>query len=167
MDAIDSEHQTALMAAATEGDLDVVEALLQAGADASHCNEEGTTVLMDALGHLDVMAALLTAGADIDAEDSDGETLLIMAARQADLECVQWLLEHGAIHDYMTMEGHTALQAAYAAHNEQLDDVADIIELLRAADLSSTEDEDISSDSDSVMSGETCCESDLADESSP
>lgn len=47
------------MAAAAEGSLEVVQGLLQAGADASHCNEEGTTVLMEALGYIDVMEALV------------------------------------------------------------------------------------------------------------
>ena len=160
VDATDSEWQTPLMAAAAEGNLKVVQALLEAGADASHCNEEGTTVLMGALGYIDVMEALVAAGADVNAYDGDDETILIMAAREADLECVQWLLENGADHEHTTREGETALQAAYAAYHEQLDDAAEIVDLLRDANLSSMESDD---DSESDM----CSESDLFEDSSP
>lgn len=156
VDATDSEWQTPLMAAAAEDSLEVVQALLQAGADASHCNEEGTTVLMEALGYIDVMEALVAAGADVNAEDGDGETVLIMAAREADLECVQWLLENGADRDHTTSAGESALQAACAAHLEQLDDAADIVDLLRDLDLESH-------NTDSKM----CSESDFAEDVDP
>ena len=159
VDATDSDYQTPLMAAAADGSLEVVQALLEAGADASHCNEEGTTALMEALGYTDIMAALVAAQADVNAEDGDGRTVLIMAAREADLECVQWLLEHGADPDHMTSEGQTALQAACAAYNEELDDATDIVTLLRDADLSSMESD--STDND------MCSESDLDGGSSP
>ena len=156
VDAMDSEWQTPLMAAAAEGSLEVVQALLQAGADASHCNEEGTTVLMEALGYIDVMEALVAAGADVNAEDGDGETVLIMAAREADLECVQWLLENGADQDHTTSSGETALHAACAACHEELDYAADIVDLLRDLDL----------ESDGTDS-EMCSESDFAEDVSP
>ena len=159
VNATDSDYQTPLMAGAAEGSLEVVEALLQAGADARHCNEEGTTVLMEALGYIDVMAALVAAGANVNAEDGDGETVLIMAAREADLDCVHWLIENGADRDHMTNEGLTALQAAYIAYHEELDDAADIIDLLKDVSLSSVESEDTESD--------MCSESDLDGCSSP
>lgn len=159
VDAIDSEWQTPLMVAAAEGSLEVVQALLQAGVYASHCNEEGTTILMEALGYIDVMEALVAAGVDVNSEDGDGETVLILAAREADLDCVQWLLENGADRDHTTTAGESAVQAAYAAYDEQLDDAADIVDLLRDLDLSSLDSDDTES--------EMCSESDFAEDVSP
>lgn len=65
-DAWSDEGQTALILAARNGHLEVVEALLKAGADPDHATADGRTALIMAAegGHATVVESLLRAGAD-------------------------------------------------------------------------------------------------------
>ncbi|XP_071442610.1 KN motif and ankyrin repeat domain-containing protein 2 [Hetaerina americana] len=74
--------QTALMLSVSHGRLDMVQLLLEAGADVNIQDEDGSTALMCAAehGHADIVRALL-AQPDCDAsiEDNDGSTALNIA----------------------------------------------------------------------------------------
>ena len=65
------EGRTLLWWASSKGHKEVVEALLQAGADASFCNSEGRSPLRAAVeeGHVEVVAVLLAHGANVDTPD--------------------------------------------------------------------------------------------------
>ena len=77
--------------------IEVVEALLAAGASKDHANRDGYTALIVATdnGHTQVVEALLKAGADFKKLTGDGETALMIATDHGHTEIVQ-LLEAAA-----------------------------------------------------------------------
>ena len=68
--------------AADRGDVDVLNALLDAGADVNQVDGDGQTALhfASSCGHSGVASALLTRNADVDARDSDGLTAAEVAS---------------------------------------------------------------------------------------
>ena len=95
------DGRTLLWWASSKGHKEVVEALLQAGADASFCNSEGHSPLRAAVeeGHVEVVAVLAPHGADaadMNHTDARGRTPLWIAAKEGLKEVVQVLLNHGA-----------------------------------------------------------------------
>jgi ankyrin repeat protein len=94
----DPDQRTALHAAAEKGHLEVVAALLEAGADENAQTSSGKSALSLAVaqGHKDVAAVLLAAGADANSTDSEDRTPLHEAADREDLPMMQLLLAAGA-----------------------------------------------------------------------
>ncbi|PNH06640.1 Ankyrin repeat domain-containing protein 50 [Tetrabaena socialis] len=92
--ARDWEGQTALHAASQWGNTEVVEALLQAGADAEAKDDAGQTALHLACneGHTEAVEALLHAGADRRAKDNDSQTPLHLASQEGHVEVMKALL---------------------------------------------------------------------------
>ena len=127
----DKEARTALMFAVDRGDVEVVEALLQAGADASVINEKGASALMYALQEpspynreepaklmkrrIEAARLLLLRGniGDVNAQNEDGETLLMRAVNLGEPELVKALLDHGADVNRNDVLGSTAVILAY------------------------------------------------------
>ena len=123
---IAGDYDTALMLAASEGHLEVVELLLNTWAYAFKNAEDsnGNTALMLAAseGHLEVVELLLKVGANKEATDNDGQTALILAASKGHLEVVKMLLKAGAKVDATSIKGATALIfAATEGHAETVD----------------------------------------------
>jgi uncharacterized protein len=90
---------TPLELAAVNGNPRIIEALLQAGADAKAATAEGESVLMTAsrTGNVEAMRVLLVHGADPNAHENwYGETALIWAAAENHAAAVRLLLESGA-----------------------------------------------------------------------
>lgn len=105
---------TPLMAAAGRGQLDVVRALLEAGADV-HVRDDraGASALHKACqgGHVEVARALLRAGAGVNERvTATGHSPLVEAAWFAWPDVVRLLLEHDAIIDLPTHYGFTLQQ---------------------------------------------------------
>ena len=71
---------TPLMSAALEGDVEMVRALLDAGADPNLGNDVAATPLMWAIPHLPTVSLLLERGAKPNMKTSDGRTPLMRAA---------------------------------------------------------------------------------------
>jgi ankyrin repeat protein len=73
-----------LIRAAEEGHLDLVQRILEAGADPDAKCEEGFTVLMWAVarGHVEVVQVLLEAGANPDVRSEKGRTAAEIAAQE-------------------------------------------------------------------------------------
>ncbi|GEM_PF-6841755 len=96
--AKDEYGQTALYRAARYGDIDAVNRLLKAGANANErIGEDGLTSLYIASqnGYTQIVHALLMAKADVDAAWK-GQTPLFVAAKKGHISIVRLLLENGA-----------------------------------------------------------------------
>src|SRR5690606_13654268 len=87
-----------LLWAAYHSDVEMVKALLAAGADPDAANRFGMTPLMQAsrYGDAEVIRALLDGGASLDVEHPEGVTPLMMAARSGSVPAVTLLLERGS-----------------------------------------------------------------------
>ncbi len=90
---------TALHWAATNGDGELVNMLVHAGANLKAATRiDGVTPLLLAAanGHAAVVRALLDAGADAKAADTSGTTALMLAAAAGQPDALRFLLQHGA-----------------------------------------------------------------------
>lgn len=77
------------------GSLEVLQCLLEAGANSQQAPKVGVTPLHHAAqcGHVPIIERLLAAGADPKKTDSDGFTSLLAAARTGQLDALQRLVE--------------------------------------------------------------------------
>src|SRR3984957_7571074 len=93
-----SDGTTALHWAAHNGDVELVERLLGAGADAKAKNQFGATPMSEAAfaGNVAIVEKLLKAGADPDSPSADGQTALMLVARTDNVAAAKLLLDHGA-----------------------------------------------------------------------
>jgi ankyrin repeat protein len=108
---------TALHLACFYGQEEVVQRLLEAGADFSvrARNEQGSTPLQEAAGngHSDIVLLLLAHGAEVDTRNHQGWTALHLAASQGHQDVVEVLLLSGP-DSCRTEEGHTPRDLALA-----------------------------------------------------
>jgi serine/threonine-protein phosphatase 6 regulatory ankyrin repeat subunit B len=95
LDILSSRSTTVLHAAASGGHKDVVEYLLDCGADINARRSQGSTALHDAakFGYVDVVKLLLEKGAFVNLQNDKGETALFLAVSEGHMDGVQWLLE--------------------------------------------------------------------------
>jgi ankyrin repeat protein len=115
VNAADVDGSTPLQWAAHWNDVDMVKALLAAGAKPNTTNRYGVTPLHEAatIGSAAVIGALLRAGAQPDAVYGEGETALMLASRSGNLESVKLLLEANAdVNAAEKFRGQTALMLA-------------------------------------------------------
>jgi hypothetical protein len=110
------EPDTPLIRAARNGDVEVLRALLAAGADPDLADTTGNhwTPLMHAIhkDHAGATRLLLDAGADANHRGDGGVTPLIMAAAYGNVDIVNLLLAHGADPAARARGGITALSNA-------------------------------------------------------
>jgi uncharacterized protein len=111
---------TALHWAAHNGDAELVDRLLKAGADAKVRNQFGSTPIGEAAlsGSVPIIAALLKAGADPDSPGADGQTTLMLIARTGNVEAARLLIEHGA-HINATEKQHEQTALMWASAESQ------------------------------------------------
>lgn len=118
INSVDKEGCSGLMLAAREGHLDVVQYLIQRGADLNIAhNKTGQTALLFAIAmnRMDVLRALLDAGADLEcATKKDRETALLYASRTSPLEMIELLVNKGADVKVLNKAGGSALMHAAA-----------------------------------------------------
>ena len=109
------EGYTALIRAIYGRDLQVITALLEAGADLNAQDYRGRTALTSLVytpykeGDLEIMRALLARGADPNHKDQHSYTMLMGAAYNGDVEIVTTLLEWGANPNSQDHKGNTAI----------------------------------------------------------
>lgn len=118
---------TPLMIAVYQKRPNIVQQLIDAGADPNICTEEGETSLMIACSILSnnnddevsLVSLLIDAGASLNLQGNKGKTALMYAASNGNLEVVKLLLSKGADPDMKSLNGWTA--ARYAdmySHND-------------------------------------------------
>ena len=114
---------SALISAATRGDLEVVNALLHGGADVNQKDEKKFTALLRALqnGH-EAIANILVARPELDvnAQGEGGANALINFVAREREETVEDLLKRGANVNLQDFEGDTALNIAVQRGNVKL-----------------------------------------------
>lgn len=125
----DEKGRTALILSSLNGNVEIVELLIQKGFNLEDKCDNGLTALLYASsrGYLKIVQLLLLNGADIEACDKDGATSLLYAAHKGHLEVVKLLLEEGADVQVRNSSGMSAL--IYASHQG----FADIAEVLLVA----------------------------------
>ena len=108
------EILSALIAAASNGHIEVVNFLSVMGMNLSIKNKAGWTALMAASsnGHVDVIKRLIRKGADFSIKNNYGWTALMAAANNGHIDVVKLLLEKGADVSVKSNDGWTALMAA-------------------------------------------------------
>jgi hypothetical protein len=112
-----------LIDAAENGDIRLVQELLDSGADINFQNIDGNTALMmaSAWGYTEMGRLLLEKGADYNIRDNDGSTPLMIAAYEGDTEMVQLLLDKRADPNIRDNDGSTPLMiAAYKGDTEMV-----------------------------------------------
>lgn len=107
---VEDRGETPLILAASFGSREMVEYLLQQGADPNDQADTGSSVVMYA--GVDLLTLLRDHGADLNIRDNDDETPLMRAAQGGHMDKVVWLLENGADSKAVDVGGHTALYHA-------------------------------------------------------
>lgn len=126
LETADIAGLTALTHAAARCSLEVVQVLLQAGANPQTATDQGLTPLHYAarlradLGACQVLDLLRLAGADVNEEADDGTTPLLLSTESGDPDVVRWLLESGADPDQQDGHGMSALIKAAQGWNEAI-----------------------------------------------
>ncbi len=107
-----ADGTTAVMYAAANNDLELVKALIKAGADVKgqepvrHLRPDGASII----GATPIIEALLKAGADPNFRTTDGETPLMAAARSGKVDAAKALRDAGAdVNAKENWGGQTAL----------------------------------------------------------
>jgi ankyrin repeat protein len=121
------------MYAAANDDLELVRALIKAGANVKLKSQLGTSALTEAsiIGSAPIVEALLKAGADPNFRNQDGETPLMAAARSGKVDAAKALLAAGAdINAKESWGGQSAIM--WAAAQGQ----ADMVKFLASKDAS-------------------------------
>jgi hypothetical protein len=110
-------QRTALHAAAEKGNLEIVDLLIERGADVNLQDIHGRVPMFVALAEHQPEAArrLAKAGTDPNIRTADGSTLLFEAARAEDIELVQWALDYGVEVDAVRPEKNNATALIIAA----------------------------------------------------
>jgi len=114
LDTISSTGYNALTIASAHGHANVIEFLVEAGANVGAVDENGVTALMYAAAsnHVDAMRALLEKGnSEIDFKHSHGGTALLEASTGGATDAIKLLLEKGAQFDFVDNDGVSPLMA--------------------------------------------------------
>ena len=131
---IAEERNKKFIDAATEGDNDSINRLLDEGAEISSKKYGDTGLHISAMwGHQSVMLTLLTRGLDVNIRGEFERTALMEAANWGKTTCVQTLMDHGALTDLQDYRGYTALMFAVQSTLSNPDIVGEL--LVRQADV--------------------------------
>lgn len=114
LDFATADGRTALLEAAAEGQMGMIEALLRAGASAAASDAKDRTALHEVAAkanaeHASTILALIDAGASLEAKDANQETALMVAAKNLNLEGVKLLIKLGANVDATDAAGMNVL----------------------------------------------------------
>ncbi|NET89114.1 MAG: DUF4253 domain-containing protein [Kamptonema sp. SIO1D9] len=108
--------RTALIEAAKAGHTEIVESLLEAGANPNYQDQANYTALTLAAenNHFAIVQALIAAGADVNLAEISGNTPLLLACEKGAVEIAEFLLRENADFTQTNSRGRTALMNAAA-----------------------------------------------------
>lgn len=123
IDARSSYNTSSLGFATAEGHWEIVNLLIEKGADINSQNDLGNSALHCASnkGQIEIVKLLLTNGAKINLQNLEGYTALHEASSGGHLEILKLLLENGAMKDIKTKKGETALSSLFRSINPNMD----------------------------------------------
>ncbi|KAI4894180.1 hypothetical protein NFI96_017885 [Prochilodus magdalenae] len=131
----DERGFTPLMWAAAFGEIDMVQFLLEKGADPKMFarERESALSLASAGGFADIVSILLKHEVDVDSYDWNGGTPLLYAVRCNHLRCVEALLGHGADITFESDSGYSPVALAVALGYKKMQKLLEdhILKLLR------------------------------------
>jgi len=123
LDILSATGFTATIIAAAQGHTEVVEYLLDAGADANIVSpDNGVNAFMYAASndYVEIMKVLLEKGhVDLEAKHTNGGTALLEAATSGANDAVKFLIEKGASYDFRDDDGVTPLMAVASQPSEE------------------------------------------------
>jgi ankyrin repeat protein len=127
IDVQNADGQTALMNAASDGDVVWTETLLGFGADVNRTDHDGRTPLMYAVesGNADVVERLVQQGVDWNRTDRDGRTPLMYAVESGNADVVERLIKQDVDLNRTDRDGRTPL--IYAAESGNADTVERLV----------------------------------------
>lgn len=103
---------SALHLAAAAGHMEIVDRLLQSGANVDCASQDGAPLMMAVWGgYLPIVERLLGAGANVNHQSASGEVALHYAALQGSTEIAECLIAAGADVNVKTTEGPTDMYA--------------------------------------------------------
>ena len=115
VNATNQTNQTALLLACEQGNRDVMNTLLGAGADFSIADMDGNTCFEHIAFndcHHEMLQAIIDQGADVNVTNQHNQTLLVLACEQGNIEIIKILLNAGADPNITDTEGNTCLHHA-------------------------------------------------------
>jgi len=119
INTLDEFGQSALMCAASFGNKEVIDILLDYGADINAVDKYDQSALMKAAIYVkkEVIDALLDRGADINAVDKNGQSALMKAASFGNKEVIDTLLDRGSDINAVDKNGESVLMKAFSYGN--------------------------------------------------
>lgn len=132
----DERGFTPLMWAAAFGEIEMVQFLLEKGADPRTFarERESALSLASACGFADIVNILLEHEVDVDSYDWNGGTPLLYAVRGNHIRCVEYLLGHGADITFEADSGYSPVALAVALGYKKMQKLLEdhILKLLRS-----------------------------------
>ena len=110
VNAVNTRKETALMLASKKGNIDGINALLDAGANKTIDDANGSTLLHYALGcSKEVLQTVIKLGAEVNATDKQKRTALMLASGKGNVGAIGVLMEAGADPGIVDVYGNTWL----------------------------------------------------------
>jgi len=116
----DNTGWTPLMSASKNGSIEIVQLLIEKGADVNAKNNLGITVLMQAIKHEDIVKLLIHKGADIHALDKIGWNAFMLAVLHDQNETAKLMIQNGITLDITGKDEQTAMTAALYRDNFEI-----------------------------------------------